>query len=812
MCELLQSLAVTPEPPTGARVGIIGLGYVGLPLAVAFAEAGADVVGIDVDPSKVEAIAAGRSYIEDVASGRLQGLTSAGRIRATTDASGPRRSRGDPHLPAHAARRASVTRPRLRPRRGRDRHRAPRPGRPPRPRVDDLAGHDPGGHRADAGGAPVGRSARTASSPSARSASIPGNTRWGIRETPKVVGGMTAGLHGTGACPLRARRDTVHVVSSPESAELAKIIENTFRAVNIALVNELAILADRMGIDVWESIGAAATKPFGFMPFWPGPGLGGHCIPVDPFYLAWRAKAFDMDFEFVELAGRINVNMPYYAVSADRAGPQRPRPSRSADRASCSWAWPTRQDVGDTAREPVAASSSSCCARRAPRSTTTTRTCPRCRDGTRSVALDATTIGAADCVVIATAHSAVDLALVVEQARLVVDLRNAVRQRLTGHRRERAGQRRRPLSDGPDDRAHPDDAAGLDRPHELPARHVLPAHPAPPGRRGRGVGGHRAGLRADDRAARALRDRAHGHRATRRRGAQGQGTGSRRRSTALARFGRGRGFTQAVSHGSNDLAVAARLLRLHSTILHDYEGATGMHRINFRLADKVMVPRSSRSRSCARSGFVSAATGRTPGSRSRSRWPTSSPTTARSRSSASTEDTPIAVLRPPATMSLYHRGLENTLFDEVLRYLRTLRRPGRAAAADARPGSGPAFDPGVIVPVSAVDGPSLVWAADLVVSAGGTMNREAAVLGVPTWTTFAGRAGGGGPAAHRGGAAARARAGRGPRGRAAGPRVAPAEGDRGRGRRRRSSAPEPPGQRRRRQQVSACAGRASPRA
>ena len=122
-------------------------------------------------------------------------------------------------------------------------------------------------------------------------------------------------------CTERARAlyalvaDTVHVVSSPESAELAKILENTFRAVNIALVNELAILADRMGIDVWESIGAAATKPFGYMPFWPGPGLGGHCIPVDPFYLAWRAKAFDMDFEFVELAGRINVNMPYYAVS-----------------------------------------------------------------------------------------------------------------------------------------------------------------------------------------------------------------------------------------------------------------------------------------------------------------------------------------------------------------------------------------------------------------------------------------------------------------------------------------------------------------
>ena len=181
MCELLQSLAVTPEPPTGARVGIIGLGYVGLPLAVAFAEAGADVVGIDVDPTKIEAIAAGRSYIEDVASERLQGLTSAGRIRATTDASAlddreailiclptPLDEHRSPDLAFVA-------------RRGRDRHRAPRPGRSPRPRIDDLAGHDPGGHRADARGERSDASARTASLRSARSASTR-ETRAGASE------------------------------------------------------------------------------------------------------------------------------------------------------------------------------------------------------------------------------------------------------------------------------------------------------------------------------------------------------------------------------------------------------------------------------------------------------------------------------------------------------------------------------------------------------------------------------------------------------------------------------------------------------
>ena len=429
MCELLQSLAVTPEPPTGARVGIIGLGYVGLPLAVAFAEAGADVVGIDVDPSKIEAIAAGRSYIEDVASGRLQGLTSAGRIRATTDAMA---------LDDREAILICLPTPL-------DEHRSP-------DLAFVLAGAEtaiahlapgallvlesttwPGTTREviapmlDASGRTIGEDCFLAFSPERVD---PGNTRWGIRETPKVVGGMTP------ACTERARAlyalvaDTVHVVSSPESAELAKILENTFRAVNIALVNELAILADRMGIDVWESIGAAATKPFGYMPFWPGPGLGGHCIPVDPFYLAWRAKAFDMDFEFVELAGRINVNMPYYAVSRiARALNRSSKPLRGSRILLLGIAY--KQDVGDT-RESPSLRLLELLREEGAEVEYHDPHVPSLGDGTRSVALDATTIGAADCVVIATAHSAIDMALVVEQASLVVDLRNAVRQRLTG--------------------------------------------------------------------------------------------------------------------------------------------------------------------------------------------------------------------------------------------------------------------------------------------------------------------------------------------------------------------------------------------
>jgi UDP-N-acetyl-D-glucosamine dehydrogenase len=258
----------------------------------------------------------------------------------------------------------------------------------------------------------------------------PGNTRWGIRETPKIVGGMTPACAERAGALYALVADDVHVVSTPESAELAKILENTFRAVNIALVNELAILADRMGIDVWESIGAAATKPFGFMPFWPGPGLGGHCIPVDPFYLAWRARAFDLDSEFVELAGRINVNMPYYALSRiARALNRSSRALRGARILLLGVAY--KQDVGDTRESPslrlleLLRSEGADVEYHDPH-------VPALADGTRSVPLTPVTVAAADCAVIATAHRTIDLALVVEGASLVVDLRNAVRQRLAG--------------------------------------------------------------------------------------------------------------------------------------------------------------------------------------------------------------------------------------------------------------------------------------------------------------------------------------------------------------------------------------------
>jgi UDP-N-acetyl-D-glucosamine dehydrogenase len=259
----------------------------------------------------------------------------------------------------------------------------------------------------------------------------PGNTRWGIRETPKVVGGLTP------ACSARAEAlyaricDTVHPVSSPESAEMSKIIENTFRAVNIALVNEMAILADRMGIDVWEAIEASSTKPFGFMPFWPGPGLGGHCIPIDPFYLAWRARAFDLDSEFVELAGRINVNMPYYAVSRiARSLNTRGKAVRGARVLLLGMAY--KADVGDLRESPSLKLLELLRAEGAEVTYHDPHVDVLSAEGLSSVALDAGTLAATDCVVIATAHAAIDLALVVEHADLIVDMRNAVRQRLSG--------------------------------------------------------------------------------------------------------------------------------------------------------------------------------------------------------------------------------------------------------------------------------------------------------------------------------------------------------------------------------------------
>jgi UDP-N-acetyl-D-glucosamine dehydrogenase len=294
------------------KVGVVGLGYVGLPLAVAFAEAGADVVGLDVNPRVVERLRAGRSSIEDVPDERLAPLIGP-RLRPTTD-----------H--AELASRDAVVICVPTPLTG---------GREPDLAYVDSAARSlsavlrrgqlvvlesttyPGTTRErllpilEESGLTAGRDFHLAYSPERID---PGRTDHTIANTPKLVGGLTD------ACRERAMElyglicERLVPVSSPEAAELAKLLENIFRSVNIALVNELAMLCDRMGIDIWEVIDAAATKPFGFMRFEPGPGMGGHCLPVDPFYLSYKAREYDFPTEFVELAGKINQAQPHFCV------------------------------------------------------------------------------------------------------------------------------------------------------------------------------------------------------------------------------------------------------------------------------------------------------------------------------------------------------------------------------------------------------------------------------------------------------------------------------------------------------------------
>jgi UDP-N-acetyl-D-glucosamine dehydrogenase len=292
-------------------IGVIGLGYVGLPLAVAFAEADEHVVAVDIDPAKVDAVAAGQSYIEDVDSARLQAV--AGRIEATMELSAvsgceavlvcvptPLTANREPDLvPLLESSRAlgevvqsgqlivleSTT----------------YPGTTREQLVPLL----------EQRGLRVGENLNVAFSPERVD---PGRTDYTMRNTPKLVGGVTPECTERAAELYSRVCDEVVRVSTPEVAEMAKLLENIFRSVNIALVNELAVLAERMGIDIWEVIDSAATKPYGFMRFEPGPGMGGHCLPVDPFYLAWRAREFHMSTEFIELAGKINQQMPLYCV------------------------------------------------------------------------------------------------------------------------------------------------------------------------------------------------------------------------------------------------------------------------------------------------------------------------------------------------------------------------------------------------------------------------------------------------------------------------------------------------------------------
>ena len=293
-------------------VGVIGMGYVGMPLAVAFAQAGREVVALDVDRRKIDALRAGRSYIEDVPDEQLQAVL--GRIEATSRPAAL--ARCDAVLICVPTPLTGNREPDLGPLVGCARMLAgvlqagqlvvlestTYPGTT-RERLAPILSES---------GLVAGEDFNLAFSPERVD---PGRTDFTLRTTPKVIGGLTPGCCERAAALYGEVCDTLVRVSTPEAAELTKLLENIFRSVNIALVNELAMLCDRMGIDIWEVVDAAATKPYGFMRFEPGPGMGGHCLPVDPFYLSWRAREFDMATEFIELAGKVNQQMPYHCVA-----------------------------------------------------------------------------------------------------------------------------------------------------------------------------------------------------------------------------------------------------------------------------------------------------------------------------------------------------------------------------------------------------------------------------------------------------------------------------------------------------------------
>jgi UDP-N-acetyl-D-glucosamine dehydrogenase len=294
------------------KVGIIGIGYVGLPLAVAFAEAGHEVWGVEVDPARVAALERGESYVEDISSERLQAVLD--RLRATTryadlaqvEASviavpTPLTRNREPDLTPledAAARLGEVLQ------RGQlvVLESTTYPGTTREKLVPLLEEHS---------GLKAGEGFNVAFSPERVD---PGRTDFTLRNTPKIVGGLTPTCLERALALYREVCDHLVPVSAPEPAELAKLLENVFRSVNIALVNELAMLCDRMGIDIWEVVDAAATKPYGYMRFDPGPGMGGHCLPVDPFYLSWKAREYDVPTEFIELAGEVNQAMPYFCA------------------------------------------------------------------------------------------------------------------------------------------------------------------------------------------------------------------------------------------------------------------------------------------------------------------------------------------------------------------------------------------------------------------------------------------------------------------------------------------------------------------
>ncbi len=408
-------------------VAVVGAGYVGLPLAVRLAEAGRTVVCLDPDNAKMERLNAGDSYIEDVPSADLARFVDEGRLAGTTDEAElreadailicvptPLAEHREPDLGAVRAATAAVAR-HLRPGHVVVLESTTYPGTTRevlQPMLEET-------------GLIAGKDFFLAMSPERID---PGRTDFTVRSTPKVMGGITPACAERAAAVYQGAVDTIVQVSSPEAAELAKLLENIYRAVNIALVNELAMLCDRMGLDVWEVVDAAATKPFGFMRFEPGPGLGGHCLPIDPFYLTWKAREHEFSTEFIELAGKVNENMPHYCVDrVARTLNDAAKSVRDSDILILGVAY--KNDVGDM-RESPALPIIELLRERGARLSYHDPHVPEMPElGLTCVPLEADVVRAADCVVIVTGHNDVDYAMVVGEAQSVLDLRNATGRR-----------------------------------------------------------------------------------------------------------------------------------------------------------------------------------------------------------------------------------------------------------------------------------------------------------------------------------------------------------------------------------------------
>jgi UDP-N-acetyl-D-glucosamine dehydrogenase len=410
-----------------ADVAIVGAGYVGMPLAELFAEAGKNVVLVDVDEDLVDGINRGESHIADVRSGTLKRLVDEGRVAATTDYDSLQDA--DAILIALPTPLSSQREPDLTILRSAVEQMAPRLRRGQLVVLESTT--YPGTTREcvqpilESTGLKAGEDFHLAFSPERVD---PGRTDWTTRNTPKLVGGLTPACTERAAELYRSAVETVVPVSSPEAAEMTKLLENIFRAVNIALVNELAQLCERMDIDVWEVVEAAETKPFGFMSFKPGPGLGGHCIPIDPFYLTWKAREYDFYTEFIELAGKVNANMPYFCRSlisqALNHGAQKSLSGSRILVLGVSY----KADINDVRESP--AEKILHLLRKAGADVSYHDPHVEEFDGLRSSPYAPEDY---DCVVIVTAHSAIDYDELIDRAQLVVDLRNATGRNGSGN-------------------------------------------------------------------------------------------------------------------------------------------------------------------------------------------------------------------------------------------------------------------------------------------------------------------------------------------------------------------------------------------